>query len=128
MNRDIFDPDGIFIGLLEGRIPSGISRMDPGMYAEMLIEAIRFHEDQMKEASEEADFSAEIQEMIYELIRDDPDQLAGFWPDYQMDMERLPEDIAFSTEKMLVAKTMKEQCESELLRLLESHPELKDKL
>ena len=128
MKSDLPYSERIFIRLLEGNIPDRISGMAPEAYTKLLIEAIRFHEEHMHEADQNISFCHEMLEWYNSLIDEELSQGGEFWDDYRMYVDQMPGEIALYKEKYLAARMMKESCECELMRLLETYPGLIDKV
>ncbi len=123
MEGNHLSADELFIQLICGRYPEMLSGVDPASFAEALINAIDYHEDQIKEARDEVEFYeymlAEGQALIREGIVDP-------WNEEKMYIDLFHSEADSWLEKEQAAKSMKETCESMLINLLEEHPDLND--
>lgn len=125
MEGNHLSAEELFIQLICGRYPQMLSNVDPVSIAEALINAIDYHEDQIREAKDEVEFCeymmAEEQAMIQGGIFDP-------WNEERMCFDLFRSEADSWLEKEQTAKSMKETCESMLINLLEEHPDLNVKL
>ena len=120
------NPEDVLMDLLEGRIPDRADEIAPKAYAEMLVAAIRFHEDRIKEVQWQMECHEHWLNSIQGFMEDD--LLQGREPAAEdlMLADLLPDEIASCQEQISAAQSMIALCESELLRLLEKYPELNE--
>ena len=101
------DPNELFIGLLEGRIPESVPDINPAEYAGLLIRAIDYHEEQRRSAVYDKADGEEWLQILQEV--------------------KMAESEDFSCQ-ISEAGSRKEVCENMLMILLKDHPELKERL
>lgn len=111
--------------LLNGCYPESMSDTDPQLLAKVLVEAIAWHEQRIRESKDEADSLESYADLVSDLIAEgfeEPDEENMLWIDVA------GKEAEQFREKTQSARDMLETCESMLLDLLDKHPELKDQL
>ena len=126
-NRDVFDQsDELLLRLFQGWIPEERPDIEPTLYAEVLNEAIRYHQQEIEDAEEwiqeEERFLTQLQLIVqHDLNRGcQPDPACAEFLGVSM------AEYQACRRKIAEAENMIHDCESLLLELYEDHPELID--